>query len=154
MVRFCNRFLLKNVDLVRKKCYHMHMEVIKILNDRIAEVRKENNLTQEKFANRIGLTRNFVWMIEKGERIPSDRTILDICREFDVNEKWLRTGEGEPFKQLARKEAIARFAGELMKDEEDSFRIKLVELLAELDESEWAMLERFVDKLTKKADQD
>lgn len=154
MVRFCNRFLLKNVDLVRKKCYHMHMEVIKILNDRIAEVRKENNLTQEKFANRIGLTRNFVWMIEKGERIPSDRTIADICREFDVNEKWLRTGEGEPFKQLARKEAIARFAGELMKDEEDSFRIKLVELLAELDESEWAMLERFVDKLTKKADQD
>lgn len=132
----------------------MHMEVIKILNDRIAEVRKENNLTQEKFANRIGLTRNFVWMIEKGERIPSDRTIADICREFDVNEKWLRTGEGEPFKQLARKEAIARFAGELMKDEEDSFRIKLVELLAELDESEWAMLERFVDKLTKKADQD
>ena len=154
MVRFCNRFLLKNVDLVRKKCYHMHMEVIKILNDRIAEVRKENNLTQEKFANRIGLTRNFVWMIEKGERIPSDRTIADICREFDVNEKWLRTGEGEPFKQLARKEAIAKFAGELMKDEEDSFRIKLVELLAELDESEWDMLERFVDKLTKKADQE
>lgn len=125
------------------------------MNRRIALVRKHFKLTQEEFGEAIGgLSRNYIWMIEKGARIPSDRTISDICREFDVDEKWLRTGEGEPFKKLGRKETIARFAGELMKDEDDSFRVRLVELLAELDESDWAMLERLVDKLTKKTGRD
>lgn len=123
--------------------------------ERIRELRKyELGLTQQEFSERINISRSNLGNIEVGKVEATDRLISDICREFDVNEEWLRTGEGEPFKQLARKEAIARFAGELMKDEEDSFRIKLVELLAELDEDEWAMLERFVDKLTKKADQD
>lgn len=124
------------------------------MEDRIKWIRRQLRLTQSEFAKRIGVKQNTVTTYETGLRTPSESVLLAICREFDVNEKWLRTGEGEPFKQLARKEAIARFAGELMKDEEDSFRIKLVELLAELDESEWAMLERFVDKLTKKAGQD
>jgi len=67
------------------------------LNDRIKQVRKALNLTQTDFANRLNLTRNFIFLVEKGERQPSDRTISDICREFNVNEDWLRTGEGEPF---------------------------------------------------------
>lgn len=70
------------------------------MNTRISNIRKSLGLTQEKFADRIGLTRNFVWMIEKGDRVPSDRTISDICREFNVSETWLRTGEGEMFNQL------------------------------------------------------
>lgn len=69
------------------------------MNRRIASIRKISNLTQDDFGTRIGLSRNYVWMIEKGERIPSDRTIADICREFNVNEHWLRTGEGEMFKE-------------------------------------------------------
>ena len=69
------------------------------MNRRIASIRKISNLTQDDFGTRIGLSRNYVWMIEKGERIPSDRTIADICREFNVNEHWLRTGEGEIFKE-------------------------------------------------------
>ncbi len=124
------------------------------MNDRIKKIRKYLGLSQDEFGRRLGVTRGAITNIELNKVEPKPLFVELICREFDVNEKWLRTGEGEPFKQLARKEAIARFAGELMKDEEDSFRIKLVELLAELDESEWAMLERFVDKLTKKAGQD
>ena len=65
------------------------------MNKRIAQLRKFKNLTQDEFAKRLNLSRNYVWMIEKGERTPADRTISDICREFRVNEKWLRTGEGE-----------------------------------------------------------
>lgn len=67
------------------------------MNNRIAYLRNSLNLTQDSFAQSIGLSRNYVWMIEKGERIPSDRTIADICRIFNVNEIWLRTGVGEPF---------------------------------------------------------
>ena len=62
------------------------------MNERIAIVRKNAGLTQEQFAAKIGLSRNFIWMIEKGDRVPSDRTISDICRKFGVCEAWLRDG--------------------------------------------------------------
>lgn len=65
------------------------------MKDRILQVRKDQGFTQDEFAKRINLSKNFVWMIEKGERVPSDRTIRDICREFDINERWLRTGNGD-----------------------------------------------------------
>jgi transcriptional regulator with XRE-family HTH domain len=67
------------------------MEVIS-MKERIAELRKSLNLTQDEFAKKLGLSRNYIWMIEKGERIPPDRTISDICRIFSINEDWLRYG--------------------------------------------------------------
>lgn len=63
------------------------------MKTRIAELRKSLNLTQDEFAKKLGLSRNYIWMIEKGERIPPDRTVSDICRIFNVNPKWLRNGE-------------------------------------------------------------
>jgi transcriptional regulator with XRE-family HTH domain len=87
------------------------------MNNRIIETRKAVDLTQEEFAKRIGLSRNFIWMIEKGERIPSDRTIKDICEKFNVSEKWLRTGEGEMFIQLSRDAQITKFVGEALRGE-------------------------------------
>lgn len=65
------------------------------LNNRIKNFRKQLNLTQEEFSSRIGLSRNFIAQIETGAKNPSDRTISDICREFGINEEWLRTGSGE-----------------------------------------------------------
>ena len=62
------------------------------MKERIAELRKSLNLTQDEFAKKLGLSRNYIWMIEKGERIPPDRTISDICRIFSINEDWLRYG--------------------------------------------------------------
>ena len=67
------------------------------LGERIKEVRTNKGLTQEQFSGKIGLSRNYVARIEIGERLPSDRTIKDICREFGVDELWLRTGIGEAF---------------------------------------------------------
>lgn len=64
---------------------------------RIKQVRSTAGLTQAQFAERIGLSRNYVAMIEIGQRDPSDRTISDICREFGVDRVWLETGVGEPF---------------------------------------------------------
>lgn len=127
------------------------------MNKRIALIRKEMGLNQQTFADRIGLTKNFVSLVETGNRAPSDRTISDICREFSINETWLRTGEGEMFKPVNRDAEIAAFMGDVMRGESDDFRRRLVAVLAKLDPEEWELLERMALKLvaecTKKEDQ-
>lgn len=120
------------------------------MNSRIKKIREENKLSQEEFGKRIGVGRSSISKLESGENNPSDQTILLICNTFNVNEDWLRTGEGEMFKPLSRSETIAKFAGELMKDEDDSFRRQLVEALAQLDEKEWEVLAGIARMLTKK----
>lgn len=86
------------------------------MNNRIKKVRIECKLTQDAFANRISLTRNYISLIEKGERIPSDRTISDICREFRVNESWLRTGEGDMFQKLPPEDEVAASISNVLED--------------------------------------
>lgn len=115
------------------------------MNERIAEVRKAAGLTQEKFAERIGLTRNFVWMIEKGDRVPSDRTISDICREFEISEEWLRNGTGKMQVEKTRDEALAAFFGDVLAA--DDFRARLLSVMSRLSTEEWALLEQMAQKL-------
>lgn len=67
------------------------------IGEQIKELRKKLNLTQSEFCLKIGLKRNSISLVENGKRNISNQTILSICREFHVNEKWLRTGEGEMF---------------------------------------------------------
>lgn len=64
------------------------------MKDRIHAVRASVDLTMAEFAKRIGMTTSSISLFESGKATPSDRTILSICREFNVNEQWLRTGEG------------------------------------------------------------
>ena len=84
------------------------------MNTRIIELRKIMNLTQDEFAKKMGLSRNFIWMIEKGDRIPSDRTISDICRIFGVDRVWLETGVGEPFRPRTKEEELASVFGSIL----------------------------------------
>ena len=67
------------------------------MNERIKEIRKINNLTQQEFADRLKIKRNTVATYEAGKSFPSDAAVSLICREFNVNENWLRTGQGEMF---------------------------------------------------------
>lgn len=124
------------------------------MNTRIKEVRKSFNLTQDDFAEKIGLSKNFVWMMEKGERIPSDRTVSDICRIFSINEKWLRLGEGEMKLELTKNQEIAQFLNDVMAEDDEDFKKNFVEVLANLDEKEWtalaSVIRKLVDELTKK----
>ena len=87
------------------------------MKNRILQVRKENELTQDAFAERIKLSKNFVWMIEKGERIPSDRTIADICREFSISEEWLRYGTGDP--HVPVEDEFAAYVEDLLSDDDN-----------------------------------
>lgn len=84
-------------------------------------------------------------MLEKGERVPSDRTIADICREFDVSEEWLRNGTGPMFVEKTRDEELAEFFGHVLA--RDDFKQRLLAALSRLDESEWDMLEQVARKL-------
>ena len=81
------------------------------MNERIKEIRQKAGLTQAEFAEKINLSRNYVAMMEIGQREPSARTISDICKEFNVNETWLRTGSGEMLRPQRRVEEIRRNEG-------------------------------------------
>ena len=82
---------------------------------RTKELRKALGLTQQEFANRLHITRGAVSNWDLDITSPSDAAISLICREFDVNEDWLRSGEGEMFEQLTEDEDRARFFGSLAK---------------------------------------
>ena len=67
------------------------------MNQRLRELRKALNLNQTEFGNRIGVKQSTITGYETGNRIPLDSVIISICREFNVNENWLRSGDGEMF---------------------------------------------------------
>lgn len=67
------------------------------MNERIRELRKKLNLTMEKFGARLGVGKTAISKIEKGDNSITDQMFKSICREFNVNEEWLRNGTGEPF---------------------------------------------------------
>lgn len=122
------------------------------MNERLKKLRKTLDLTQQEFADKIGIKRNSLANYETGRNTPIDAIVVSICREFNVNEEWLRTGKGEMFIQLSRNEEIAEFVGQLMSDEDDSFKKRLISGLAALDENGWKVLEDFLDSIQKKGD--
>lgn len=124
------------------------------ISERISAIIEKKGLTKTAFAKKIGLSQPFVSNLCTGEKIPSDRTILDICREFDVNEIWLRTGEGEMFVSLNRSQEIADFVGRIMVGEEDNFKRRFVAMLARLDESAWELIEQKAMELFEGAKKD
>ena len=111
------------------------------MNERIKKLRKSLGLTQQEFSDRIKVKRNTVATYEMGRSMPSDAAISLICREFNVNETWLRTGDGEMFKPVNRDQEIADFMADILKGESD-FRTKLISVMTRLSADEWAMLER------------
>lgn len=122
------------------------------IKDRIKLIRKEKKLTQVEFGDVIGVKGNTVTNYETGLRNPTDAVIKSICREFNVSEEWLKTGEGEMFLPLDRQDQIANLTATLFKGEKDSFKERLILALAGLDESEWELLEKIAEKIAKEKD--
>lgn len=119
------------------------------MNERIKQVRQFAGLTQLQFAERLGLSRNFIAMMETGGRDPSDRTITDICREFNINEDWLRTGNGEMSRKLTRNQEIAEFMGVVMHDPDDAPRKRFVSIISKLSVDEWQLLADIAKKMAE-----
>ena len=118
----------------------------------LKKIRKELDMTQQEFADGIGIARGNISAYEVGKNAPSDAVISLICTKYNVNEKWLRTGEGEMFIELSRSDEIAQFVGQLMTEEDDSFKKRLVSGLAALDDNGWKVLESFLDSIQIKKD--
>ncbi|MCI9072812.1 MAG: helix-turn-helix transcriptional regulator [Lachnospiraceae bacterium] len=112
------------------------------MKDRIKRIRKELDLTQQEFADRLGIKRGGIANYEVGRNEPADSVISLICREFDVNENWLRQGTGTIFLEKTGDERVASFIGSVLACEEDSFKKRFISLLSTLSESQWEALEK------------
>lgn len=111
------------------------------MNSRIKSIRQAENLTQSQFADKIGLSRNYVAMIEIGQREPSDRTISDICRIFDIQEDWLRHGL-EPMRAArSKEEEIASMVGTVLNGS-SSFQKAVIKMICSRSDAELQVLEK------------
>ena len=116
---------------------------------RTSELRKAFGLTQQAFADRLGITRGAVanWDLDRSD--PSDAVISLICREFNVREAWLRDGTGEMFEVKPRAEELGELVRKLLADRPESFRSRLITSLLrfEPDSPEWQILENIYNSI-------
>ena len=112
------------------------------MNARIKKARQTLGLTQQEFADKLDLSRNYIALIEMGRRDPGDRTVRDICRLFDVSELWLRTGEGEMFPPRNRLDELSYLAGRFLNSQPTEFQQRFALMMYALTEEEWALLEK------------
>lgn len=123
------------------------------MKDRIKVVRKALGLNQTDFGSKIGVKQGTVAAYESGARIPLDSVIVSICREFNVSERWLRTGEGKMFVQLSREEEITKFAMEIIRDPDSEFQRQAISILAKLTPEQWKLMEQMADQLLQQRQQ-
>lgn len=119
------------------------------MNERIKKLRKALDLTQQEFADKIGMKRNTVANYETDRNEPSNSVISLICKTFNVSETWLRTGEGEMFVERTRDDELAAFMDELLAEESADFRRRLVTALSRLKPEQWEALEAVALELMK-----
>jgi transcriptional regulator with XRE-family HTH domain len=118
--------------------------------EQIKQLRKSLGMSQEKFAKEIGLTKNFISLVETGQRNLSTQSIKLICQLFNVDVEWLETGKGEMFIQKTENEKIAEFLADVLKAGEKDQRYRFITAISELDENDWNTIQKLAEKLVKK----
>lgn len=126
----------------RKALNITQQELANRVGIRLKELRKALNITQQELANRVGMKQNTIATYEIERAMPSDLAIRSICREFNVNEDWLRSGNGEMFLPIDRNVDIAKLTRQLLDEEDDSFKNRFISMLANLTVEEWESIER------------
>lgn len=120
------------------------------MNTRIRELRKSLKLTQQEFGNKIGLSKASIGNIENGIINLTDRNLSLICSTYNVNENWLRNGEGEMLNPMSEDEEFAYMIGALMA-EDCEYKKKFIKSMLELDdELDWTIVTNLVEGLKKK----
>ncbi len=123
------------------------------MNERVKELRSALGLSAEKFGGKIGVTRSAISKMELGVCNISEQSIISICREFNVNEEWLRNGTGEMFNDLSQDEELAYIVGQALPQADDFVKntfIALGRLSQEFTAEEWQVVKKFVDALAGK----
>ena len=117
------------------------------MNERIKLLFEQSGKSKAAIAQALDVTPSYITKLtNKADATPSSRLISAICREFRVEERWLRTGEGEMFVQSTRAQLLADFMADVMTDTEDSARLALVSLLADLDVEDWEAINKIFKK--------
>lgn len=111
------------------------------MKERLKELRRALRLTQQEFADRLGISRGNIATYETRDGIPGSSVVNLICREFNVNETWLRTGEGDMFIQQSREDEIAAAVHQMLSGESSEFKRRLIAVLSKLKEEQWIFLE-------------
>ena len=127
------------------------------MKDRISTVIEKSGLTKAKFAERLNVSAAFITKICNGSSNPSDRTISDICREFRVNETWLRTGEGKMRIDSSQRDQLENFFADVLTTAPDS-RSACIASLHKLPPKFWDMVadlaETYVSNLEEQKKED
>ena len=119
------------------------------MNIRLKEIRTHFKMSQEEFGKRIGIeSRAHISALENGNRTITERIIKDVCREFNVNEQWLRTGEGEPFRERPLSEEVGYYVEDLLDYEGhgNPFYDAIIEMMkeyTELDEKSQSVIREY-----------
>lgn len=123
------------------------------MNERIKQVRKLKKLSQTAFGEPLGASRDMINNVENGRAAVSDMMIAAICRVYNVDEVWLRTGTGQPFPKKSRRDVIDEYIGQLSEGKRSDIEQLLIELMAETSVEEWqalsAVFRRLADKMNK-----
>ena len=119
-------------------------------NERIKAIREYLQLTQEEFGNRIGSARNTISNYENGNRNPSNSVVLSICREFNVDENWLRTGNGEMLSEVPAEDEFFKAAAQISKSG-DKFAMQAIIEYWKLDDVSKEVLRNYIYKIAEKS---
>jgi len=123
------------------------------MQERIKALRKALKLTQAKFAEQLGVKPNTISQYESGRNEPIDAVVSLICREFNVSETWLRTGEGEMYVQRSREDELVEFMNQLLRSESGDIRRRFVSAISRLSTKELKILEKAALSLIQKTAQ-
>ena len=102
------------------------------LGKRVKEIRSSLKMTQEEFGSKIGIKKNSLSQIESGKNSLTQQNIVAICKVFNVNESWLRTGEGEMFIELSEDDELQQLIDESMRDDSGEFKRRLAAAILKL----------------------
>lgn len=123
------------------------------MKDRIKELRKHEKLNQTEFGALLGVSLSAVQKWESGENTPAESVIKLMCQKTGVDEVWLRTGVGEPFRAKTRKDKIAEYFGKVLSGDRTETEMLLIEVMSETPVDEWLaianVLKRYADKTKK-----
>ena len=120
------------------------------IGERIEQVLKASGIKKIEAARRLNVSSAFITQLCKGDSGASDRTISDICREFGVDEVWLRNGEGEMFRPRSRKDAISAYMGQLLGNQRSEFEEDIIEFMANTRPEFWDILIEEMRTLAKR----
>ena len=118
------------------------------MNQRMKMVREALGMSQANFAESADIGLGVIKNIDSNRTEPNDHFYNVLCARYNINRTWLETGEGEMFVEMSRAEKIGRFVADVLEDEPDSFRRKLIDILIELDADGWQKLKEAADVLS------